>query len=283
MQKVTFFVTLRHNRQYKLYDEKMSYFDDFKLLNITQVRMYGMSKLELIRTHCHYIGIMQGKVLLNNSVAAEPFIYFTPGNIDTLNGWQSPPGCWRDNFYIECCGSRADRLMTAFNAADCVRHYPVANPEQYTAIFNEMRRCFSSVRSFSAAGTALLIEEFAALLENELSHRQQSSIQRYGIAEFVDAVVRDPGACHDAAAAAENNNITLRHWCRLFTEYTGYTPYALVMMYRMKSARKLLSSSNMPVKEIAGRCGFANASDFSRFFKRQCGMTPGEFRNARLH
>ncbi|MBQ2489206.1 MAG: AraC family transcriptional regulator [Bacteroidales bacterium] len=33
-------------------------------------------------------------------------------------------------------------------------------------------------------------------------------------------------------------------------------------------------------KEIATRTGFKNLSSFSRFFKKQTGMTPGEYRDS---
>lgn len=48
---------------------------------------------------------------------------------------------------------------------------------------------------------------------------------------------------------------------------------------RMERAKRLLSSTNLTVSEIAHRCGYVNGYSFMRKFKEECGQTPTEFRN----
>ena len=75
----------------------MGYFDDFQLLNVTKVRMYGSFDTKVLHTRCHYLGIIQGTVFVNGIAENRPFVYLTPRNIDTLSGWVSPPNAFRDN------------------------------------------------------------------------------------------------------------------------------------------------------------------------------------------
>jgi len=51
-----------------------------------------------------------------------------------------------------------------------------------------------------------------------------------------------------------------------------------VIRLRMKHARTLLLENRLPVKQIAEQVGYANALYFSSEFRRNCGMSPREFR-----
>ena len=89
----------------------MGYFDDLQLLNVTQVRNYGVSETELILTPHYYLGVICGELLLEETVESRPMVYLTPKGILTPNGWNSPPRARRDNFYIEITGERAKRFF----------------------------------------------------------------------------------------------------------------------------------------------------------------------------
>lgn len=65
---------------------------------------------------------------------------------------------------------------------------------------------------------------------------------------------------------------------RLFKAVTGRTPVAYIMDLRMEAAMKMLSSSDLPVAEIAYRTGFSNTNYMNRVFKKKIGVTPGAYR-----
>jgi AraC-like DNA-binding protein len=50
---------------------------------------------------------------------------------------------------------------------------------------------------------------------------------------------------------------------------------------RQERACRLLRETDTPIHAIAERLGFADASNFSRCFRRWCGVTPRDFRAAR--
>ena len=47
----------------------------------------------------------------------------------------------------------------------------------------------------------------------------------------------------------------------------------------MLEARRLLNYSEMSVSEIAYELGYTDLQTFSRFFKKQQGVSPNDFRN----
>ena len=61
----------------------------------------------------------------------------------------------------------------------------------------------------------------------------------------------------------------------------GVTYRALVSELQIEEASRLLRRSGLDVRLIAASLGYADATAFSRAFRRQVGQTPKEFRQAR--
>jgi AraC-like DNA-binding protein len=51
----------------------------------------------------------------------------------------------------------------------------------------------------------------------------------------------------------------------------------------MEKAAELLVTSNLSVKEVMGKVGFNDKSDFVRSFKKAYGVTPSEYREGRAN
>ena len=244
--------------------------------------MYGTARLSNIKTTCSYLGIMQGEIFINGILEKRPFVYFTPQDIITSNGWNSPTGCSRTNYYIECTGKRVERIFAAFNAIQTPQFYPVADPAPYLAKLNEIARFFTTGTLQSHIRQILCIEEFISILEQELYTPDDAIYSKYGIDTLVEKINTAPGTLYSWKKEAAAAGITLRHWNRLFTNFTGLPPGEYQADRRMKLARKLLSSGELPIKIIAMHCGYEHPSDFIRFFKKHAGISPGSFRCRRL-
>lgn len=65
---------------------------------------------------------------------------------------------------------------------------------------------------------------------------------------------------------------------KLLKEETGFTAMEYLMNYRIRIAKKQLAFTEIPVKDVALRCGFKTVQHFSRVFKAQTGETPADFR-----
>ncbi len=64
----------------------------------------------------------------------------------------------------------------------------------------------------------------------------------------------------------------------LMKEETGGTVMQYVMTYRIMMAKKQLRFTEVPIKDIALRCGFKTVPHFTRVFKVQTGLSPADFR-----
>ena len=260
----------------------MGYFDDFTLCNVTEVSMYGKNKLELIHTECHYLGLMQGDITLGNKNISAPFIYFTPQNINTPNGWHSPAGKSRKNFYLECTGKRADRLFAAFRAEKCVQRYFIKDPLPYEHKLRLLKELFKQGPSINKGKIVLVLEEFALLLEEEIFHSSDRLSEKYCMEDTVKEMGKDPGKKWDFRKEAAKSSLSLRHWNRLFVRYAGVPPYTYLRECRIRLAKELLGTTALPIKEISEKCGLQGTAEFTRFFRTNCGMTPGKFRRRKM-
>ena len=79
----------------------------------------------------------------------------------------------------------------------------------------------------------------------------------------------------DIAASA---NICPRECQRIFRRYLHYSPMEYLRQRRLLHAASLLSSTSLPITEIALECGFSSPSYFSMQFKKLAGHTPLEYR-----
>lgn len=66
---------------------------------------------------------------------------------------------------------------------------------------------------------------------------------------------------------------------RLFREYTGMSLGAFAMEKKMERARELIREGKLNFTQIAAVLSFEDPQYFSRAFKRNCGMTPTEYKN----
>ena len=63
-----------------------------------------------------------------------------------------------------------------------------------------------------------------------------------------------------------------------FTQTFGISPGRYITAIRLNAARKLLETTEKPLSEIAIEAGFWDQSHFTKMFKIERGVTPGEYR-----
>ncbi len=73
-------------------------------------------------------------------------------------------------------------------------------------------------------------------------------------------------------------NLSYSWFRRVFKEYTGFSPAQYQMELKIQKSKELLTSTIMPVKEIAFDLNFESISYFITFFKSKTGMSPIEYR-----
>ena len=81
------------------------------------------------------------------------------------------------------------------------------------------------------------------------------------------------------AKLAKLCNMSDTYFRKLFLEKYHVTPLAYINNLKLNHATNLLQANFYSISEIAEQCGFSNVYYFSRFIKKQTGMSPSELRN----
>jgi PAS domain S-box-containing protein len=80
------------------------------------------------------------------------------------------------------------------------------------------------------------------------------------------------------AELASSCNYSESQFNRVFRGIMGSSPRSYVLRHRLETAKNLLARTDLPLSEIAARCGFYDASDFGKRFREFEGVTPRGYR-----
>jgi AraC family transcriptional regulator len=68
------------------------------------------------------------------------------------------------------------------------------------------------------------------------------------------------------------------HFCRLFREKTGMSPFKYIIECRISKAKKLLTYTNDSISNIAVATGFSTSANFCNAFRKYEKLSPTDFR-----
>lgn len=95
---------------------------------------------------------------------------------------------------------------------------------------------------------------------------------------FMRGVLRAPDARLTVASCASRLGVTAGHLAEQVVADTGSTPGRILRSAVAREAQRLLTGTELSAAQISYRLGFSEASYFSRFFRREVGCTPTEYR-----
>ncbi|MEM1381824.1 MAG: AraC family transcriptional regulator [Pseudomonadota bacterium] len=98
------------------------------------------------------------------------------------------------------------------------------------------------------------------------------------IARAIDYAEAHLGEALTLEALANIACLSAGHFSRSFKATVGEPVWAYVQRRRGERAMDMLQYTDLPISEIAYRCGFAHQGHLTACFKRQFGLTPGAAR-----
>lgn len=96
---------------------------------------------------------------------------------------------------------------------------------------------------------------------------------------FIQMVNEDFGRTRQVEVYADRLNITPKYLSTLVRATLQRTPTDVIRVVTVKEIERLLRYTDLSVKQISTQMQFPNASFFGRYFKKNTGMTPNEYRS----
>lgn len=112
-----------------------------------------------------------------------------------------------------------------------------------------------------------------------LKRQENAPDKLRNVATFVLEHMDEPLSVDGVARAIGMSPRSLSRWCR---QHFKESPAKFIQQLRIDEARRLLTETSLPLKDITARSGLGDTSTLWRVFTRRFGVTPVEYRQ-RFH
>ncbi len=129
--------------------------------------------------------------------------------------------------------------------------------------------------SLSLALAAYVSSRYSAKLPTtETASPRLSPFQQRQVLEYLHAHLDRRFSLVEFAGVV---HLSPRHFCRLFQNTLGTTPYQYVLNERIREAKLLLAAKRLSILEISETLGFASQSYFTDVFHKATGVSPRRY------
>lgn len=194
-------------------------------------------------------------------------VLFADDSVDFLNGFLDTNEFHKDDFFHDARTSDSIISFTADEALENHFYEMIKLPGEYSKHHVKL-----------ATVQAILL-----LLQNHSRRRRNSNLYFSGttgkkvqqVRKMLSTNLEENISIEKLAELSGLNRTTMQ---KVFKEMYGTTINEYRTQTRIQEAKNLLVTTKLSITEIAGRCGYTNASKFSDVFKRITGTLPRVWR-----
>ncbi|MCA2010213.1 AraC family transcriptional regulator [Pararhodobacter sp. CCB-MM2] len=165
---------------------------------------------------------------------------------------------------------------------------PISQKE-LTGILEAIQRELESARSGSQKAAQHHLGLLGVWMDRQLEREkafdplpQRPGASQRLVARYASLLERDFRSNRAVADYAEALGVTPTHLTRVCKTTCGKGAHQLLEDRILFEARRLLSETRLPIKDVAEMLGFNSAGYFTRAFQKTAGMTPSAFRKKPL-
>ncbi len=205
---------------------------------------------------------MSGGLFATNGIVDYAHFYFTQSLVDEVTeDFQIAADTGIDDFF-----ALHDPLLLRDAEVYCLRACDRANP----ACAMEM-----DWRAALIVASLLRLSHRLARVMTPVPEVGNKELQ--DVLAYIETHIAEPLCLEDLARRLGTSPF---RFARAFKSGTGSTPWQYIMKRRCQYAIRLISTSNLPLADIAYQAGFSSHSHMNRDVKRSTGRTPLQLRQA---
>jgi AraC-like DNA-binding protein len=125
----------------------------------------------------------------------------------------------------------------------------------------------------SSLTLTLLLCELSQATSGECSIQYSEKVY-----QAINLINQYVGEYHAIKTLARQLDVSPNYLSKLFLDEVGMTLGKYIKRNRLNLAQRLLIETSYSIDEIAKRCAYDTIFSFSRFFKKESGLSPSEFR-----
>lgn len=235
-------------------------------------------------THGHSAQMVDAQTI---DCCAGALLVIQPGqthNFGSEVDWDGWVVLFRPEF-VPPAASLSDQLSLAF-ALQALPEHIALRPDELRRLCHALSQLredaqlagrFENVQSLLRHQLHAIVA-WLAIVQDSRPSLAQPCPQLQRVRRFQHLVEQRHGRWHQVADYANRLGCVEKSLARAVGAVLGITPKAYITRRINLEAKRLLTHTDLQIAAIAERLGFAETTHFSKFFKRECGCTPVEFR-----
>ena len=189
--------------------------------------------------------------------------------------------------YMHKAESEIEYMWLHFTGSDVVpiiekyglKMYPeinrIENDDTITARFKNIFNAFVKHDEFKEDELSILLDRLLITLARRVAGSNVKDLMLKSSIMFINQNYNKNISIPDLAKI---ENLSVSRYNSLFNALTGLSPVQYITNMRLSSACDLLTSTDLPVKQIALMVGYADSHFFSRIFHSKIGISPAAYR-----
>jgi len=177
------------------------------------------------------------------------------------------------SFCVGLSGSGLEKYQGGWLDTDGLIHAAI---ERFSAEMNGKRPYYlETVRG--------ILQEMTGLIKRAATAPVPAPVKQPSTTEVVSkalSLIKQHEGIVSVADLADRLYVSKDYLRHLFREHTSRSPIRHIINTRIAKAKDLLANSNLPIRQVAARCGFENIYYFSRLFKKETRRSPSRYRKA---
>lgn len=216
---------------------------------------------------------------ITRKVRAGTFFLIRPGvwhsyAPDSEVGWES--------YYVEFSGPVLSNLVERLIPGIENDFICFGRVEEIISLYEKMLDVASADDSLSQlslrAYTSLLVTMVASFANPAKEDRMSDRARINAVINYLEDNLSKN---LDIPEIATSFNFSYSHFRRVFKAMTGVSPMDFLKNLRIQKSKQLLLTTNLLVKQVAMKCGYASGEYFCNAFLQEVGKTPSEYRNSK--
>lgn len=181
-------------------------------------------------------------------------------------------------------GITADGLRGSLFTGQEYARLEVSRPDLLHNTFRQMFDALSLDRDYGGFTASSMLYTMLIDLNRNVSEIPSAAVCRnpaiQSVLEYIEKHYAEEITLENLCEAA--GGLSEQYLCRLFKSTVGQRPIEFILRKRIDTARAYLDKTDLPISDIAVKCGFHNTSYFYRNFKKFTGTSPLTYRQNSL-
>jgi len=179
------------------------------------------------------------------------------------------------SFWIHFDGTAAENIMKQLNLHD-IKVLRIT--DQHFSFPTIIKRIINELNTSTYYSNEIILGELYTLLSKIAQIKFLSKKNSSKIHEIINDIKLNFTDNTSNEEYAHQCGLSIPHFLRNFKQITGTSPHNYKLKIRLEYAKRMLSSTELNINEIAQIVGYNDPFHFSRYFKKLTGCSPKEYR-----